>query len=38
MQALSLHLDYVVVKIPRLPFDKFIKADHDTDNTDEGNR
>ena len=22
-------LDYVVVKIPRLPFDKFIKADHD---------
>ena len=31
-------LDYVVVKIPRLPFDKFIAADHESDNTDEGNR
>ena len=28
-------LDYCVVKIPRLPFDKFISAKTYTDNTDE---
>ena len=31
-------LDYCVVKIPRLPFDKFITAQQKADNTDEGNR
>ena len=31
-------LDYCVVKIPRLPFDKFISAKTYTDNTDESNR
>ena len=31
-------LDYCVVKIPRLPFDKFITAKTNTDHTDESNR
>ena len=31
-------LDYCVVKIPRLPFDKFITCKENTDNTDESNR
>ncbi len=31
-------LDYCVVKIPRLPFDKFISAKENTYNTDEGYR
>lgn len=31
-------LDYCVVKIPRLPFDKFIKAKTYFDDTDESNR
>ncbi|MFR2686203.1 MAG: hypothetical protein ACLTBA_09920 [Roseburia intestinalis] len=31
-------LDYCVVKIPRLPFDKFITAKTNADDSDEGNR
>ena len=31
-------LDYCVVKMPRLPFDKFISAKPDADDTDEGDR
>ena len=31
-------LDYCVVKMPRLPFDKFISAKQNPDNPDEGNR
>ena len=31
-------LDYCVVKIPRLPFDKFIKRKTYFDDTDESNR
>ena len=30
-------LDYCVVKIPRLPFDKFISAKKNSFNTDESN-
>ncbi|MFR5954156.1 MAG: hypothetical protein ACLUGQ_11130 [Coprococcus sp.] len=37
-QVLSRCLDYCVVKIPRLPFDKFISATRKADYTDEGNR
>ena len=31
-------LDYCVVKMPRLPFDKFISASRNADDPDEGNR